>query len=137
MSASQPSKAGRQWIDLAALIDDVARELIRYCLRQALDENIDSAEAWLDTAREILGEDGPEQPIISFLRSGEDKAVRDLTARVAWLQARARKLDAFVALSGALSAELSQQRLLAENELARTQADASQDPKASGKSKKT
>lgn len=137
MSASQPSKEARQWIDFAAVIDDVARELIRYCLRQALDESIDSAEAWLDTAREILGEDGPEQPIITFLRSGEDKAVRDLTARVAWLQARARKLEAFVALSGALSAELSEQLHLAEDELARTQVGARQKPNATGKRKKT
>ena len=111
--------------------------MIRYCLRQALDENIDSAEAWLDTAREILGKDGPERSIITFLRPGEDKAVRDLTARVAWLQARARKLHAFVALSGALSAELSEQLLLAEDELARTQEGARQKPNATGKGKKT
>ncbi len=69
MSELQPSKEAQQWIELAATVDDSARELIRYCLRRALDDSIDSGEAWLDTAHEILGEDGPERLIITFLRS--------------------------------------------------------------------
>lgn len=137
MSESRPSKEVRQWIELAAVIDDAARELIRYSLRRALDESIDTGEAWLDTAREILGEDGPERLIITFLRSGEDKAVSDATARVAWLQDRARKLDAFLDLSSALAAELSEQVRVAESELARAEASAKQKLKKTDKRTKT
>ena len=75
--------------------------------------------------------------IIRFLRSGEDKAVSDATARVAWLQHRARKLDAFVALSKGLAAELSEQVRVAEGELARAEASAKQKLKKTGKRMKT
>ncbi|WP_296164722.1 hypothetical protein [uncultured Brevundimonas sp.] len=132
MSASRPSKEGRQWIELAAIIDDSARELIRYCLRRALDESIETGEAWLDTAREALGEDGPERTIITFLRSGEDRAVEGLKSRVDWLQSRVRKLDALVALSGALSGELSEQLRGAQEELSRAEVGLKPKPKAEG-----
>lgn len=124
MSASHPSKETRQWIELAAVIDDAARELIRYSLRRALDGSIETAEDWLDTARAALGEDGPEGPIITFLRSGDDKAVEGLKRQVVWLQARVRKLDAMVSSSGALSGELSEQLLAMEKELAKAEAGA-------------
>lgn len=143
MSESRPSKEAREWIELAAAIDGIARDLIRYALLQALDESIDEGEAWLDAGRAALGEDGPERAIITFLRSGEDKAVRQLTERVAWLQARQKKLDAFVALSGAFGAELAERTAAAERELAQAEAGAktklksAPKPKLPGKRTKT
>lgn len=135
MSESRPSKEAREWIELAAAIDGIARDLIRHALRQALDESIDDGEAWLDAGRKALGEDGPERAIITFLRSGEDMAVKELTERVAWLQARRKKLDAFVALSGALSAELAEQTAAAERELAQAEAGAKTKLKSTPKPK--
>ena len=70
---------GRTAVDeLAAMIDDSALELIRYCLRRAPDESIEVNEAWLDTARDALGEDGPERAIVTpscgLAKTGRSKA---------------------------------------------------------------
>ena len=70
---------GRTAVDeLAAMIDDSALELIRYCLRRAPDESIEVNEAWLDTARDALGEDGPGRAIVTpscgLAKTGRSKA---------------------------------------------------------------
>lgn len=135
MSESRPSKEARQWIQLSAIVDEVARELIRYCLRRALDETIDAAEDWLGNAAEVLDEDGPERSIITFLRSGEDKTVKELTARVTWLRARAKRLEVFMEMSGGLAEELAEQLVSAEAELARAEAGAK--PPATARKTKT
>lgn len=133
ISASQPSQEARQWIELAAGIDDTARELVRHCLRRAADESVEAGEIWLDAAKEALGDDAPERPIISFIRSGDDSAVADLKARLAWLGERARKLDAFVGLSSALAQDLAERVLNAEQELALLEGRPKQKPAAERK----
>nr|WP_313039604.1 hypothetical protein [Brevundimonas diminuta] len=128
LSASQPSEETRQWLVVAENIDTSARELVRYCLRRAADGSLDEGEEWLEAGRAALGEDGPEQSLIRFLRSGEDGAVTEMEARVRWLRERATKLNVFVDLSKALADELTAG--LAEAEIALTLEKAPVKPKA-------
>lgn len=107
ISANPPSTETRQWLEIAAGLDTSARELIRFCLRRAVDERLDEGEVWLDAAREALGEDGPERALVTFIRSGEDDAVVELEERTVWLKDRARQLDTLIELSAVLSQALS------------------------------
>lgn len=117
IASNSPSAETRQWLEIAAGLDNSARELIRFCLRRAVDERHDEGEVWLDAAREALGEDGPEQALISFIRSGEDDTVADLKARIAWLKDRMKQFDALVEFSAVLSQALSEGVAEAEAQL--------------------
>jgi hypothetical protein len=62
----------RRWLQIVDQLDDSAKILIRYCLARASESARDKSKSWVALAEAAGLEDGPELPVIRFVKSEAD-----------------------------------------------------------------
>jgi hypothetical protein len=103
------SKATREWIELARVLDHISKVLIDHCLTLAADAALDKSNEWVKLAKEAGIDDSFEFTVIRFVKDQSDLMKEpDLSAyqrRV--LMDRKKRLDAFLSVASMLANDIN------------------------------
>lgn len=96
----------KQWLDLALGMDHAARVMIGVALRAAAAGAADSAESWVDLARQAGAEPGRENALIGFLNPYPEAEETEDSRRRGELEDQVRRLRSFAEMASVIADDI-------------------------------
>ncbi len=93
--------ATKRWLELALGLDYSARMLIGAALRAAAASSKDSAEDWVELARQAVGDEAPEVVLLHFLDPDSDTQEVEASRQQRNIEDQVRRLRNFAELANA------------------------------------
>lgn len=93
--------ATKQWLELALGLDYSARVLIDAALRAAAASSQNSAEDWVELARQAGGDEGPEVALLGFLDPDFNAQKAEASRQRRDMEDQVRRLRSFAELANA------------------------------------
>jgi hypothetical protein len=93
--------ATKQWLELALGLDYSARMLIGAALRAAAASTQNSAEDWVELARQAAGDEGPEAALLGFLDPDFNAQEAEASRQQRDIKDQVRRLRSFAELANA------------------------------------
>lgn len=98
--------AAKQWLEIATGLDYSARVLIGVALCAAAAGASDSAEDWVDLARQAGGDEGREAALVGFLNPDFEAQEADPNRQRSDLEDQMRRLRSFAEMANVVAADI-------------------------------